>query len=84
MSIIVGLALIAAAILAILISIGSLVLLFKVLSTACIMGFVAIGLALVGLTAWQAHYYFLGTCLFVSASLTAVSFIVLSARSSTN
>ncbi len=84
MSAIVTLALIVAAILAILISVGSLLLLLKVLSTACIMGFVAIGLALIGLTAWQAHYYFLGTCLFVLASLTGVSFIVLSARSSTN
>jgi hypothetical protein len=84
MSAIVGLAVIIAAILAILISIGVFLLLIKLLSMAFVMGFVLTGLIIVGLIAWQAHYYIVGIMLLVLASLVAVSTIVLFTKSSVN
>jgi len=84
MSVIVGLAVIIAAIFVILISIGVFLLLIKLLSMAFVMGFVLTGLIIVGLIAWQAHYYFLGIMLLVLACLAAVSTIVLVAKSSAN
>ena len=84
MSVIVGLALIIAAVFAILISIGVLLLLIKLFSMAFVMGFVLTGLIIVGLIAWQAHYYILGTMFLILASLAVVSTIVLFAKSSMN
>jgi hypothetical protein len=83
-SVIVCLAVVIGAIFAILISIGVFLLLIKLLSMAFVMGFVLTGLIIVGLIAWQAHYYFLGVMLLVLASLVAVSTIVLFAKNSVN
>ena len=82
MSVLVYIALVVAAIVAIVMSIGALLLLIKLLSMAVVMGFVLTGLIIFGLVAWQTHYYFLGITLFGLASVAAVSTVVLFARSS--
>ena len=84
MSVLVYIALIVAAIIATAMSIGALLLMIKLLSVAFVMGFVLTGLIIVGLVAWQAHYFFFGVTLFGLACVLAVSTVVLFARNSTS